>query len=92
MRQLIFKDKDRTYTRISKTTAKKIFESGREILLCPVYLRPGEPWHPECAIQKSEYDFDEYISAFKIYTAKKEQLLCGLGADTRCTGNISKAT
>lgn len=73
MRQLIFKDKDRTYTRISKTAAKKMFKSGREILLCPVHLRPGEPWHPECAIQKSEYDFDEYINAFKIHTANNSE-------------------
>lgn len=73
MKQFVIKDKNRTYTRISKAAAKKMFESGREILLCPVHLRPGEPWHPECAIQKSEYDFDEYINAFKIHTANNSE-------------------
>jgi len=31
------------------------------------------------------------VCSWPHYTSR-EQLLCGLGADTRCTGNISKAT
>lgn len=73
MKQIIIKDKDRTYTRISKTAAKKMFESGREILLCPVNLRPGEPWHPECSIKKDEQNFDTYIAMFKSHTANNAE-------------------
>lgn len=73
MRQLIIKDKDRTYTRISKATARTLFESGREILLCPVHLRPGEPYHPECVIKKGEQDFDTYIAMFKFHTANNSE-------------------
>lgn len=73
MKQFVIKDKDRTYTRISKTAAKKMFELGREILLCPVHLRPGEPHHPKCVIKKGEQDFDAYIAMFKFHTAKNAE-------------------
>ena len=73
MKPIIIKDKDRTYTRISKTAAKKMFESGREILLRPMHLRPGEPYHPECAIKKGEQDFDAYIAMFKFHTANNRE-------------------
>lgn len=40
------------FNRISKLRARKLYDDGKIVYLCPVKLRPGYPWHPEVAISK----------------------------------------
>ena len=59
--------------RISKPTARKMFNAGAPVFLCAVNLRPGWPWHPECCIWNAPDDGDEKINfeaavaAFEFY-------------------------
>lgn len=58
------------YIRISKKNAERRYENGEIIYLCPFKLRPGEPWHPECAITKESYsdgDVQYFMSYSKIF-------------------------
>ena len=43
------------YIRISMVNAKRRYDRGEVIYVCPLKLRPGGPWHPECAIVKGDY-------------------------------------
>ena len=68
-------------TRISKTQARKLW-GKRDMSLCPVNLRPGFPWRPNCDVfakdiaeaMASEYEhvrrqasFDSYVAGFEWY-------------------------
>lgn len=58
------------YTRISKTRARRLYDSGAPVYICPVKLRPGEPWHPETQILKhrAQATFEELTNAATFYT------------------------
>ena len=65
-----FTDHDKTFTRVSKTIARKAFVEGFTIAMCPSNLRPGTPWHPEYITNRNmdpEPDFDKLINAFEWY-------------------------
>lgn len=55
--------------RVTKQAARRIYNAGGIIFLCPVNLRPGAPWNPECAAQISEEGrtFDSVVNAFSAY-------------------------
>ena len=42
------------FVRVSKKRAKKLYDEGQIIYLCPYRLRPGYPWHPEIAVTKTD--------------------------------------
>ena len=50
MRKYTFTDGGYTFERVSKATARKAYKNGLRVLLCPVNLRPGYPFHPETSI------------------------------------------
>lgn len=50
MNKYTFEMGGKTYCRISKATARKMYERGGGFLACPCKLRPGWPWHPEVYI------------------------------------------
>lgn len=65
-----FKEDDRTFTRVSKTIARKAFVQGFTIAMCPSNLRPGTPWYPEYITNRAtelETDFDKLVNAFEWY-------------------------
>lgn len=39
------------YRRVTKQAARRLYESGKEIFLCPVRLLPGGYWSPEIRVQ-----------------------------------------
>ena len=39
-----------TFMRVTKTEAAAAYRNRLPIILCPVNLRPGGPWHPEVKI------------------------------------------
>ena len=65
-----FKSNNKTFTRVSKTIAKKAFVDGLTIAMCPSNMRPGTPWHPEYITSRNtdlETDFDKLVNAFEWY-------------------------
>lgn len=59
------------YTRISKATARKIYNGGGAVWFCPVNLRPGSMWHPEWRIVNNPADpvtFEKHVDRFTFYT------------------------
>lgn len=58
------------YTRISKARARRLYDAGAPVYLCPVKLRPGAPWHPETQIfqPRTQIAFDEITQAAAYYT------------------------
>lgn len=71
MRQYTYTDGGKTYTRISKVKARSAYNAGLEVVLCPVNLRPGAPWHPEIAISKERSEsFERVLNAFEFYNTR----------------------
>ena len=69
MREYTFTDGVYTVEIVSKATARKAYKNGLRVLLCPVNLRPGYPFHPETSISgKAAATFEEQLNAF---TGKK---------------------
>lgn len=66
------------FRRIQKRAARKIYESGEIVYLCPCKLRPGEPWYPEVPITLSDgtryapVAFDNAVDQFEFYNCKGE--------------------
>lgn len=58
------------FERITKTTARKVYDAGGVVHVCPVNLRPGWPWFPENDISR-EYDggasFDSVVNSATYY-------------------------
>lgn len=57
------------FTRVSKAAAKKRYDAGLPVYLCPVKMRPGGPWNPETQILKprAQADFLELVNAATFY-------------------------
>ena len=73
MRQRTYTDGGKTYTRISKAKARAAYNAGLELVLCPVNLRPGAPWHPEIAVSKERSEsesFERVLNAFEFYNTR----------------------
>lgn len=57
-----------TFKRVNKATARRAYNNGLRILVCPCKLRPGYPWYPEVnASGKSGVNFDKLIAACEFY-------------------------
>ena len=79
MNDFVIHDGKTTFTRISKVAARKIFNEGRPITLCPVKLRPGYPFAPHCRVfpdlkncgfaglDSLNQLFDRYVNEFTFY-------------------------
>ena len=56
--------------RIDKKTARKAYNNGLTVVLCPVNLRPGPPWSPEMKANKNNMygcDFEPVVNSFEFY-------------------------
>lgn len=58
------------YSRISKARARRLYDAGAPVYMCPVKLRPGAPWHPETQALKTraQAPFDSLVNAAVYYT------------------------
>ena len=73
MRQRTYTDGGKTYTRVSKAKARAAYNAGLAVVLCPVNLRPGAPWHPEIRTTKDRCeneDFERVLNAFEFYNIR----------------------
>lgn len=56
------------YKKINKRSARKAFNEGKTVYLCPCNLRPFTMWHPECPVSNnSKKDFNKIVNAFEYY-------------------------
>lgn len=63
-----------TYTRISKTKARKLFNDGECVGICPVNIDPSSIWDGMCEIQKAHkfenWDFEDFVNNFIYYNCQ----------------------
>lgn len=66
-----------TYYRISKATARKLFDDGEVIGLCPVKVNPESIWGGMCKFQKGHkfenWSFDDFVNNFVYYCCQMEE-------------------
>ena len=68
MRAYTFTENGFTFERVDKRQARKAYNNGLRVVVCPVNLRPGYPWHPEISVSgKSGATFEEMLNAFIFY-------------------------
>ena len=74
MRKEIYAIDGVTYTRISKATARKLFEQAEVIGVCPVNINPESIWDGMCTFQKGHKfenrSFDEFVNSFVYYNCQ----------------------
>lgn len=74
MRQYTFTDGGYTFQRIDKKAARRAYNNGLRVMLCPVNLRPGHPYHPEISISgKAAATFEEALNAFEFYNLRGKE-------------------
>lgn len=52
------------FRRVQKMRARKIYNGGGMIYICPYKMRPGGPWSPEIAVTKTDMDAVDGASYF----------------------------
>lgn len=73
MKHMEFEINGKMYHRVSKPMARKAYEKGEEIMVCPCKLRPGEPWYPEGIVSNAlNRRFDFVIRDYEIYNCNAE--------------------
>ena len=71
MKKYTFTDGGYTFQRIDKKAARRAYNNGLRVMLCPVNLRPGYPYHPETSISgKAAATFEEALNAFEFYNIR----------------------
>lgn len=59
--------------RISKATARKLYNQGIPVYACPCKLRPGRPWSPEVMFPTDTgRTFDQLVNAATFYNCTPE--------------------
>lgn len=61
------------FQRITKQEAKRLFECGETIVLCPCKLRPGFPWSPHSySSQRDDRTFAQLLASWTFYNSSWE--------------------
>lgn len=80
-----YTDKGFYFERISKKAARTAYINGLSVILCPVNLRPGKPYHPETVINRKnrkqftadeigvKNDFNNYVNSFEFYNCPNRE-------------------
>lgn len=60
-----------TFKRVNKATARRAYNNGLQVVMCPCNLIPGAPWHPEIPVDsKSGATFETTLNAFEYYNIR----------------------
>lgn len=63
-----------TFKRVNKATARRTYNNGLRVVMCPCNLRPGAPWYPEVSvIGKSGATFEAAVNAFEFYNVRNRE-------------------
>ena len=69
-----YNDDGFTFKRVNKATARAAYNNGLRVVLCPVNLRPGYPWHPEVSVSsKSGATFETTVNSFEFYNLRNSE-------------------
>lgn len=63
------------YRQVSKTTARRLFDSNVPVLALPSNIRPNNPWMAPCEFNKNKYcdpTFDIACNSFAYYNCNNE--------------------
>ena len=61
------------FTRVNKTVAKRYFNEGNVIRVCPVNISPSNTWGLYTDLNRNTgVNFDEEINAFTYYNCNKK--------------------
>lgn len=58
------------FTRVSKPVAKKLYDAGKEVFICPRLLRPDNKWAP--AVPMTGDNFHRFVNHFTAYCCNRE--------------------
>lgn len=72
MKAYVITNSQTEYRRISKREAKRRFEAGEVVALCPVKLRPGFPFAPHCSIRRND---DEHWSGVDKFETRLNEFI-----------------
>lgn len=69
-----FKDNDgKNWVRISKSQAKKLFESGEKVCFCPCKMRPFGWISSGIVLEKDDYkSFQQWVESFEFCSCNSE--------------------
>lgn len=85
MKQYQYFENGFTFKRIAKHAAKRAYKNGSTIILCPVNLRPGAPYHFKMTLNRKqretfiideiglENDFNDYVASFEYYNCNNSE-------------------
>ena len=60
-----------TFKRVNKATARRAYNNGLRVVMCPVNLRPGAPYYPEVSVSgKGDATFETTLNAFEFYNIR----------------------
>ena len=60
-----------TFKRVNKATARRAYNNGLRVVMCPCNLRPGAPWRPEVPVDnKNGATFETTLNAFEYYNIR----------------------
>jgi hypothetical protein len=66
-----YNDNGFTFKRVNKATARRAYNNGLRVVMCPCNLRPGAPWRPEIPVDnKSGATFETTLNAFEYYNIR----------------------
>ena len=60
--------------RVNKTVARKLYNLGFDVGLCPCKVNPESPWGVIIMVNKNRYDytFDKMVDKFSWYNCNRE--------------------
>lgn len=66
-----------TFTRVTKTVARNLFNNVEIVGICPVNINPEFIWDGMCEFQKGHkfenWDFDDFVNIFTYYNCQTEE-------------------
>ena len=76
MRKEVYTIDGVTYTRVTKATARKLFNNGECVGICPAKIDPSNMWCGMAEFQKSHkrenWGFDDFVNCFVYYNCQEE--------------------
>lgn len=104
MKKYTFTDDGYTFQRVDRKAARRAYNNGLRVMLCPVNLRPGYPYHPETSISgKAAATFEKLCNEYRenkrlieeleaMNDSIKADILAIMGDRETVTEGASKAT
>lgn len=66
-----------TFTRVTKTVARNLFNNGEIVGICPVNINPESIWDGMCEFQKGckfkNWDFGDFVNSFTYYNCQMDE-------------------